>query len=581
MERQTLRILGRLTPQLRGLIAGAALITALGGAAGCSTPLDDARLAWADGEGDLDNADSKYREAMDDPDLGDLAREELRDIYLELGDAADKEGKAVKAERYYRNAVELDPTNADAYSGLAGALQDLLKYGEALEVAQRGFEEADCRNCRRQIAVLRIRRGDAFMQESRWAEAEADYNAALEIIPDAAVWLAVVRARYAQKDLAGSAKGLKSATELVAQNDLENRRQYLELRRAVVLLALEQGDVPLADELLDLAPVGVEPEEQVGLAMEVAMEFNTQGKPDQALARLMAIVDAAAAGKLKLTPERLEQIRDQVATIYATRAKMRLAEGDTAGADADIKEALGMRPGKASLQLQEILLLAGKGQLGQARTKLEKVDTSAKGHKEVTAILAALQALAYVESGKLDAAKTELDLAKRNGKDLPEVHIAIAAYLAATEPSLYKKEKGALKKSGLVKYPGGKPVRAAEALSELDWSRQQLQGLGAGYPYRAPGIDAQLEALEKQIKGFYPFAVKFFGEPKTILVISNQGGADLEVEMVGRSWKKKAKVAPGDKATVTLKNPGFFEMTYGDKTASFVAEPYTEVALTL
>lgn len=562
-------------------VAGAALMTALAGAAGCSTPLDDARLAWADGEGDLDNADAKYREAMNDADLGDLATEELRDIYLELGKAADKDGKAINAEKYFRKAVELDPTNADAYSGLVGALQDLYKLPEALEMAEKGYKEADCRNCHRQTAVLLIGRGDAFMAESRWAEAEVDYGKALEIIPDAAIWLAVVRARYAQKDLAGSAKGLKSVTELVMQNDLENRRQYLEMRRAVVLLALEQGDVPLADELLDLAPVGVEPEEQVGLAMEVAMEFNRLGKPDQALARLMAIVDAAAGGKLKLTPERLDQIRDQVATIYATRAKLRLEKGDTAGADADIKEALGMRPGKSSLQLQEVLLLAGKNKLADARSKLSKVETSAKGHKEVTAILAALRAIEYVGGGKLDAAKTEVDLAKRNGADLPEVHVAIAAYLSAKEPSLYKKEKSALRKSGLIKYPGSTAVRAGEALSELDWSRQQLEGLGAGYPYRAPGIEDKLEALEKKIKGFYTLPVKFFGEPKTIIVISNQGGAELSVEMVGRSWKKRAKVAPGETKKVTLKNPGFFEMTYGDKTATFVAEPYTEVTLAL
>lgn len=580
MERTTLRTVGRLTPLLQW-VAGAALITALGGAAGCSTPLDDARLAWADGEGDLDNADAKYREAMNDADLGDLATEELRDIYLELGKTADKEGKAIKAEQYFRKAVALDPTSADAYSGLVGALQDLFKFAEALEMAEKGYKLADCRNCHRQTAVLLIGRGDAFMQESRWAEAEVDYGKALEIIPDAAIWLAVVRARYAQKDLAGSAKGLKATTELVMQNDLENRRQYLEMRRAVVLLALEQGDVRLADELLDLAPVGVEPEEQVGLAMEVAMEFNRLGKPDQALSRLMAIVDAAAGGKLKLTPERLDQIRDQVATIYATRAKIRLEKGDTAGADADIKEALGMRPGKSSLQLQAVLLLAGKGKLGDAGSKLAKVETSAKGHKEVTAILAALRAMDYAGSGKLDAAKTELALAKRNGKDLPEVHIAIAAYLSASAPSLYKKEASALRKSGLVKYPGGSVVRAAEALSELAWSRQQLEGLGAGYPYRAPGIEDKLDALEKKLKAFYAFPVKFFGEPKTILVISNQGGAELDVEMVGRAWKKRAKVGPGETKKVTLKNPGFFEMTYGDKTATFVAEPYTEVSLGL
>ncbi len=580
MERHKLRTVGRLNPLIRW-VAGAALVTALGVAAGCSTPLDDARLAWADGEGNLDNADNKYREAMDDPDLGDMARDELRDIYLQLGETADKEGKAVNAEKYFRRAMELDPTSADAYSGLAGALQDLYKYSEALEIATKGYKEADCRNCRRQVAVLLIRRGDAYMGESRWSEAEADYVRALDIIPDAAVWLAVVRSRYAQKDLSGSAEALKSATELVAQNDLENQRQYLELRRAVVLLALEQKNVPLADELLDLAPVGVPPEEQVGLAMEVAMEFNRQGEPDQALSRLMSIVDAAAQGKLRLTPERLDQIRDQVATIYASRAKMRLAAGDTAGADADIKEALSMRPGKASLQLQEVLLIAGKGKLGDARAQLAKVDDAATGYKEVTAILAALAALQDVEAGKLDAANTELELAKRNGKDLPEVHIATAAYLAATSPSLYKTERSTLRKSGLVQYPGGNPVRAAEALSELAWSREQLKGLGAGYAYRAPGIEDTLEALSKEIKAYYPFEVKFLGKPAATLVISNGTGASLEVRMVGRSWKKKADIAAGETATVTLDNPGFFEMTYGDKTASFVAEPYTEVALSL
>ncbi len=538
-------------------------------------------MAWADGEGDLSNADSKYRDAMNDPDLGDLAREELRDIYLEQGKQAHKDGTAIKAEQYYRKALELDETSVDAYAGLAGALRDLQRFPEALEIAQRGYKEADCRNCRRLVAVLLIRRGDGFMQQSKWTEAESDYTTALGIIPDAGVSLAVVRARYAQKDLDGSAKALRAATDLVAQNDLDGRRQYLELRRAVVLLALEEGNVPLADELLDLAPQGVGAEEQLGLAMEVAMEFRKQGKPDQALARLMALVDAAAQGKIKLTPERLEQLRDGVATIYAARAAMRLAEGDTAGADADIREALGMRPGKASLQLQEVLLTAGKGKLDDARGKLKKVDSSAKGHKEVSAILAALKSIAHVQAGRLENAKTELALAKKHNGELPEVHVAIATYLAATEPSLYKKEKGALKRSGLVKYPSGKVVRAAEALSELDWSRQQLKGLGAGYPYRAPGIEGQIEALEKRLKGFYPFAVKFHAEPKAVLVVDNPGGAELRVEMVGRAWRNKAKVAPGEKATIILKNPGFVEVTYGDKTATYLAEPYTEVALGL
>ena len=186
-----------------------------------------------------------------------------------------------------------------------------------------------------------------------------------------------------------------------------------------------------------------------------------------------------------------------------------------------------------------------------------------------------------MQSKLIDGRPVKLELAKKSSKELPEVHIAIATYLSVTEPSLYKKEKGALKRSGLVPYPAGNVVRAAEALSEIDWSRQQLKGLGGGYPYRAPGIEHKADALEKKLKAFYPFAVKFHAEPKAVLNIENTGSAEITVELVGRAWKKKATVAPGATSSVTLKNPGFVDLSYGGKTATYLAEPYTEVGLKL
>lgn len=574
MERQRVRTLSRLIP------GALALVIAL---SGCSSALKDAREAWADGKGDFDESERLYKQAMKDPRVDELAREELAAIYLERGEAMVKRSKYKEGERMFRGALELEPNNEDAMAGLARCLREMYRFDEALVVARKGMESGECRPCRRLVAVLLIRRGDQYAAENKWAEAEADYVEAYKIIPDAGVGLAIVRARYAKRDLDGAANALRQAVSLINASDVNNRTQYLELQRVVVLLALEEGKADLADELLDLAPTGITGQEQLGAAMEVAVELGKQGKPDVALARLMALVQLAGEGKIQIAPEQLDELRDKVATLHASRASLRLGEGDIDGAAKDLDEAVSLRPDDASFKLQRVLITAGRGNLNKARTELDQIGSNVDGYNEVTAILYALEVDRLVKAGNVAGAKAELDKAKAASKDLPEVHIAAAQVLAATEVTgLSKSQIADLKsKKGLVTYPGGKVTRVGEALSELDWSRQQLEGLGGTFPYRAPGTDQRLAELAGRLAEFFPFAVKFQGDPTAILVLQNKGDDALSVEVSGGDVSSKKDVPAGGSAKITVNKPGFVTLKYRGKDAALLTEPYTELELAL
>jgi tetratricopeptide (TPR) repeat protein len=575
MERQRVRTLTR-------LIRGAALAVALTTVGACGGALKDARNAWDDGKGDFGETERLYREAIKDPKYDETAKEELAAIYLARGEQMVKKSKYKQGEEAFRNVLELDPKNEDAMAGLARCLREMYRFDEALVVARKGMESGECRPCRRLVAVLLIRRGDQFASENKWAEAEADYTEAQKIIPDAHVGLAIVRARYARGDLDGASKALRSAVALVGATDVTNRQQYLELQRVVVLLALEKGQAELADELLDLAPTGITGQEQLEAAMEVAVELGKQGKPDLALARLMALVQLAGEGKIQIVPEQLDKLRDRVALLHAARASLRLGEGDVDGAAKDLDEAVSLRPDDASFKLQRVLVTAGRN-VGKARTELGKIGSNVEGYKDVNAILHALEVERLLKAGQVAQAKAELDKAKASSKDLPEVHIATAQWLAASEPlGLSKGQLGELKgKKGLVPYPGGKVTRVGEALSELDWSKQQIKGMGGTYPYRAPGTDQRLAELEDKLKSFFPFAVKFHGDPTAVLVLQNKGDGALPVEVQGGDVASKKDVPAGGSAKITLKKPGFTTLKFRGKDAAILTEPYTELEVSL
>ncbi|MBL4689546.1 MAG: hypothetical protein JKY37_33470, partial [Nannocystaceae bacterium] len=399
--------MGRLTTTIRalGLVAGLGLL-----GSGCASTLSSAQLAYDDGE--YEDAESLYKQTLTEGDEveSEIAREELFELYMEQ--AKEAKGKGKRQEEHYRKALTLQPGNGEAREGLAHALVALFRHDEALQIVKDGVDSQTCKGCERMYAVMLIRRADNQATAENWAGAEADYAAATSFLPDPAVELALARARMKLGKVDDAAASLKSIAPKIGVESVGLRGQFLEGRRDVVLACLGAEKVALADELLYVAPEGVSGAEQLGLVVEVAMEFSRLGKPAEALSRMLAVVAAADAGRLRLTDTRKAELRDRVADLLAARAALSLANGDTAGARSDIDEALKLRPSNTRAQLQNVLLLAGEGKLSAGKVQLTKVDKKIVGRVQVDAILRAMEVSTLLEAGRTADAARELEAAR-------------------------------------------------------------------------------------------------------------------------------------------------------------------------
>lgn len=558
------------------------LVTALGvgSAAGCSNSLDKARTAWADGEGDFEEAEPLYKEAIAQPKTTDEAKAELAAIYCQMARPLIK-GKAKQADALYAKALEIDPGNEEALEGRARALMARQMPDKALEIIEPAAAKGDCRACKRLLAVLLIDRGDRWAHAGYLEQAEADYDRSLKIIPNATVALQVAKIRISRKNTDGAAAALEPATVLIGPADTSAREHFLEMRKQVVLMALAEDKPELADKLLDLAPTGVGADEQAALALEVAGEARRLGKPDAAIERLEGMVEANNQGKLKVSAQRKADMFDKLIALYVGRSSAKLAKGDVAGSDADLARALEIRPGDPLLQLQRVLTAAGSGDLTKAQGALDTIDAKTQGYNQVFAILASMRVHELVKAGRIEAARVELAKAKSRAPDLPEVHVATAELLVHTEfEPLKKADAAALVSGGLVKYDK-KVTRLTEALSEIDWSRQSIAGLGSTYPYRGPGTEPRMAELEAKIKTMVPFAVKFNASAKAVVVLENKGSDTVSARLLCKWTLAEAKVAPGQSQTLPPMPPGFCELTHGGKRDILVAEPYTEVKISI
>lgn len=600
MERQrvssTTRLNGRqgqrVAPRVRALglctLLGLGLIGGL--ASGCSTPLDKARTVWSEGEGDFTIAEPYYKEAIAKGNAeSEYAAEELYEIYVQLA-ALNKKEHPKDAEEQYRAALELQPDSVEARTGLIRLLIALYRYEEAFNLAYEGVNSGKCPSCKPLLAVMLIQGGDQRSETEDWASAEASYAAAMDLLPDASVAMGLTRAQVAQSKIKEAAASLTQAADMIDQNDLEGRRRFLELRRALVLAALESGDAMLADKVLDVAPKGVTATEQLGLAVEVSMELTKVGKADEALARMQAFATLAESGRLGLSDEQKLELLVRTALLFGARANQKLAQGDAAGARADIDEGLKLVPGEPTLTMQKAITFGSEGDIPAARKEMGGISRKAPGYRTVDAILYAMEVDKLIQAGKLGTAADLVEYGKKADPENIEIHVAAAQVLMGTEwdGDMLKKEARELRKLGLVSFPKGKhhPVRAGEALAELAWARAAAEAQDKLFPFRDPHLQARLADAEAKIKAFYPYPVTYVPEDKSVLAISNTSAAPLEVLVEGRRFfRKKKKLGPGESFEVELNKPGLtvFTLTAGDTEtkAMFVAELHAKVEIAL
>ncbi len=557
-------------------------------AIGCATPLDKGRTAWADGQGNWEVAEPHYKEAVARKNAeSEVAAEELYEIYMQLA-AANKKDKPKAAEAQYRAALELQPTSAEARTGLIRLLMTLYRYEEAFALANEGATSGKCPGCKRLLAVMLIEGGDQRSETGDWPGAEASYAAAMDLLPDASIALGLTRARIGQKKAAEAAESLKQAAAMIDQNDVQGRQRFLELRKDLVTIALEAGQAELADQVLDVAPKGVSATEQLGLMIDTSMSLTAAGKPDEALARMQALAQAASEGKLALTEEQKAELLVRVALVFGARANQRLANGDAGGAAADLEEALKLVPGEPTITMQKALVFAYGGDIKAAREEMGKLPRKTPGFRTADSIIYALEAEKLLAAGKVAAAAENVDYGKRADPNTPEIRIASAQVLLASplETDMLKKEARDLRSLSIVNYPKNKPVRAGEALAELSFARQAHEAQDKLFPFRDPGRLARLDAALAKVKEVYPFPVTHLAEPKAVLVFKNTGAAEVELLAEGhRFFRKKKKLAAGETGEIEMAKPGLLVLTTNpgetEQKAMFIAEPFTKVEISL
>jgi hypothetical protein len=216
----------------------------------------------------------------------------------------------------------------------------------------------------------------------------------------------------------------------------------------------------------------------------------------------------------------------------------------------------------------------------KAMAVVEALPKDTKGHNEVLAILESMIVHDKLGEGDIEGARAALVRAQAASAEQPEVHVAGAELLVVSPVAgLPKKAIKELKKTGLVKYPNDEVNRYGEALSELAWAREQAKGMGEGYLFRGPGIDGRMDALERQIKAFYPFGVEFNPDSTTIIKLRGSGGSVL-VRGPG-DLAETVFVPAGGSSEVVVPQPGLVTLRVGSRTMTLVTEPYTKLTVQL
>ncbi len=120
--------------------------------------------------GDLGQAEALYRQALE-------LNPTLAGAYTNLGVVLQATDRGAEALACFRRSVELDPASADAHNNLAGALAGLGRRTEAIECYQQALRL----NPNQADAYSNL--GAALAEEGRFTEAVPCYRQALHINP--------------------------------------------------------------------------------------------------------------------------------------------------------------------------------------------------------------------------------------------------------------------------------------------------------------------------------------------------------------------------------------------------------------
>ena len=539
---------------------------------GCASALERARVA-RDAR-DYPKAEQYYRTSMTkDPEDRPKAQKELAGLKVTLAQAKLKADPAA-AEKLFREALTLDPGDAKAIDGLGRAQAE---QGQ-LDAAITTLSAEKCALCRRYLSVLLLERAVKREQAGDLEGARADYGQAQGLVPDVVTALTIARLYEAAGDTEGVVKAVEAAVPLIQLDDAASQAQFRALREKAVLAATAKGDMAAVDRWLNLFPPGAGGDEWYVLQLRVARQLYQQNQPDLAIARARHILGPKHTGTLPAN--RKTEFDRFLADIYRLQGGKFLRDGKIVEADDNFRQAVEFAPDDNKIKLLRALAIAGMKDVAKAMQVVQALPADTRGHNEVLAILESMVVHERLAAGDVPGARAALARAQKANSEQPEVHVAIAELLMVSPvEGLPKKALKDLQKGGLVKYPDGAINRYGEALSELAWAREQAKGLGEGYLFRGPGIDAHMDALERQIRAFYPFPVEFNADSTAILKLKGVGG-DVQVRGPG-NFEQTVAVPAGGSSEVTVGQTGLVTLRAGKRTVVLVTEPYTKLTVEL
>ncbi len=568
---------GRRSVQIPHLVSSLALALGLSvagvGGAGCASALERARVA-RDAR-DYPKAEQYYRTALTgEPEDRPKAAKELASLKVTLAHAKLKKGDAVEAEKLFREATVLDPRDDKAVDGLGRAEHAQGKLDDAIAT----LSSDDCALCRRFLSVLLLERAGKREAAKDLSAARDDYQKAQALVPDVATALTIARLYDSEGDAEATLKAVEAALPLIREDDGASQAIFRALREKGVLAAVPRGEVATIDRWLNLFPPGAGGDEWYTLQLRVTQQLYREKQVDLALARARYLLSAKYASTLPA--HRKADFERFLADVYRLLGVKFLREGKIVEADDNFRQAMEFAPDDNKIKLLRALAIAGMKDLGKAQQVLSALPKDTKGHDEVTAILESMQVHDKLAEDDLEGAKAALARAQAASSELPEVHVAMAEMLVVSPvANLAKKALKDIKKLGLVKYPNDEVNRYGEALSELAWAREQAKNLGESYLFRGPGIDGRMDAIERQIRGFYSFPVEFNPDSTTILKLR---GAGIEVLVKGPGgFEETVSVPAGGSSEVTVREPGVVTLRVGKRTMVLVTEPYTKLTVEL
>lgn len=545
---------------------------------GCATTIDKARDARSIGE--YDEARSLYEEAMAEPKMQQTAQEELAQMYVDRAVAAEPSNKQ-EAEREYRQALTVDPVFAPALTGLVRLMRDEGRIQDARLAIDGARKKGECPTCNRLELVVLLEEADAAAKAERWQEALTGYTEAQEVRPQPAVAILIVQAHLALKAHPEAIAALQRAVPLMIEADANAKQNFVGLREQLFTHALDQGDVPSADQVRALS-LANEPQPPL-FAMELRVADHLLEKVDGelALARYESML-ARREGEA-LSAKQVDAVNTRVARIYANRGTALLNEGKSNNADWAFKKAIEIRPDDWSLKLQRVIAISESVGSEKALQSLSTVPTGTYGLKTTQGIVAALRVRELLGIGEIEAARTALIKVQSEYGSVPEGHL-VAAMVLAQSPfeGLSKKErKAALSTKALVMYPGDRVHRYAEAKAELAWVKMAMAASDKDKLFIAPWLGTELARMDRELAVAYPPVVEFRADPEPVIALHNTRAGYIDVVVQGEDLEQEFGIPTGDKTEFTAPVAGLLYLRINGEKRVFVAEPYAKVTIRL